>query len=123
MGQVLLAPTPLPLDTGSARSILPYADGKLGSVLAHPCPSLRASQVEPDQAVGQAIRSLRTRRKWSQTELSLRADVDRRYLSVIELGQSSLSVRMMFKLCDALDVAPSDLVKDVERRMRVQGAG
>lgn len=77
--------------------------------------------MEPDQAVGQALRSLRTRRKWSQTELSLRADVDRRYISVVELGQSSLSVRLMFKLCDALDVAPSELVKDIERRMRVLG--
>jgi transcriptional regulator with XRE-family HTH domain len=102
---------------------LPCVDGNFRIGLPHACSSFRASNVEPDQAVGQAIRSLRTRRKWSQTELSLRADVDRRYLSVIELGQSSLSVRLMFKLCDALDVAPSDLVKDIERRMRVQGAG
>lgn len=101
--------------------MLPYADGKIRLSLAHPCSSLRASYVEPDQAVGQALRSLRTRRKWSQTELSLRADVDRRYISVVELGQSSLSVRLMFKLCDALDVAPSELVKDIERRMRVLG--
>ena len=55
-----------------------------------------------------------------QTKLALHADVDRRYLSVVELGQSGLSVRVMFKLFDALDVAPSDLVKDVEKRMRAQ---
>jgi transcriptional regulator with XRE-family HTH domain len=76
--------------------------------------------VEPDQALGQALRSLRTRRKWSQTELALRADVDRSYLSLIELGKNSPSVRLMFKLCDALDVTPSDLMKDVEKRMRSQ---
>jgi transcriptional regulator with XRE-family HTH domain len=78
--------------------------------------------VEPDQALGQALRSLRTRRKWSQTELALRADVDRSYLSLIELGKNSPSVRLMFKLCDALDVTPSDLMKDVEKRMRAQRA-
>lgn len=78
--------------------------------------------MEPDQALGQALRSLRTRRKWSQTELALRADVDRSYLSLIELGKNSPSVRLMFKLCDALDVAPAEFMKDVEKRMRAQRA-
>jgi len=77
--------------------------------------------VEPDQAFGQALRSLRTRRKWSQTDLALRADVDRNYISLIELGKNSPSVRMVFKLCEALDALPSDLVKEVERRMKVSG--
>lgn len=76
--------------------------------------------MEPDQAFGQALRSLRTRRKWSQTELALRADVARTFISLIELGKNSPSVRLMFKLCDALDVTPSDLMKDVEKRMRSQ---
>lgn len=74
-----------------------------------------------DQAFGQALRSLRTKRKWTQTDLALRADVDRNYVSLIELGRNSPSVRLMFRLCDALDITPSDMLKDVERRMRVQG--
>lgn len=74
--------------------------------------------VEPDQAFGQALRSLRTRRKWSQTDLALRADVDRNYISLIELGKNSPSVRMVFKLCEALDTLPSDLLKEVERRIK-----
>lgn len=74
--------------------------------------------VEPDQAFGQALRSLRTRRKWSQTDLALRADVDRNYISLIELGKNSPSVRMVFKLCEALDTLPSDVLKEVERRIR-----
>ena len=77
--------------------------------------------MEPDQAFGQALRSLRTKRKWTQTDLALRADVDRNYVSLIELGSNSPSVRLMFRLCDALDITPSDMLKDVERRMRVQG--
>ncbi len=52
--------------------------------------------------------------------MALRADVDRNYVSLIELGRNSPSVRMMFRLCDALDIAPSDMLKEVERRMRVQ---
>ena len=77
--------------------------------------------MEPDQAFGQALRSLRTKRKWTQTDLALRADVDRNYVSLIELGRNSPSVRLMFRLCDDLNITPSDMLKDVERRMRVQG--
>ena len=79
--------------------------------------------MEPDQAFGQALRSLRTKRKWTQTDLALRADVDRNYVSLIELGRNSPSVRLMFRLCDALDITPSDLLKDVERLMHVQAKG
>jgi len=73
--------------------------------------------LEPDRAFGQALRSLRTKRKWSQTDLALRADVDRNYISLIELGKNSPSVRLLFRLCDALNTSPADLLKDVERRL------
>ena len=46
--------------------------------------------------------------------------MDRNYISLVELGKNSPSVRLVFKLCDALDVTPSDVLKDGERRMRVQ---
>lgn len=55
--------------------------------------------------------------------MALRADVDRNYVSLIELGRNSPSVRMLYRLCDALDITPSDLLKDVERRMRLQPKG
>ena len=74
--------------------------------------------MEPDQALGLTLRTLRNKRKWSQTELALRADVDRNYISLVELGRSSPSVRLLFKLCDALDMKPSDLIKDVEKRLK-----
>ena len=79
--------------------------------------------MEPDQAFGQALRHARTKRTWTQTDLALRAGVDRNYVSLIELGRNSPSVRLMFRLCDALDITPSDLLKDVERRMLVQAKG
>ncbi|MGE8454488.1 MAG: helix-turn-helix domain-containing protein [Pseudomonadales bacterium] len=58
-------------------------------------------------------------KKWTQTDLALRVDVDRNYVSLIELGRNSPSVRLMFQLCDALDITPSDMLKDVERRISV----
>lgn len=50
--------------------------------------------------------------------MALRAGVDRNYISLMELGRNSPSVKMVFKLCDALDVAPSELFKDAERRIK-----
>ena len=70
-----------------------------------------------DQAFGQALRSLRTKRKWSQTDLALRADVDRNYISLIELGKNSPSIRIVYRLCDALNVHPFELLKDADRRI------
>ena len=73
-----------------------------------------------DQALGQALRKLRTERGWSQTDLALRAEMDRNYLSLIELGRSSPSVRMLMRLCAALDVQAADLLDDLERRVQAQ---
>lgn len=43
--------------------------------------------------------------------------MDRNYLSLIELGRNSPSVRMLLRLCLALDVRAADVLDDVERRM------
>lgn len=72
-----------------------------------------------DQALGQALRKLRTERGWSQSDLALRAGMDRNYLSLIELGRNSPSVRMLLQLCQALDVRAATVLDDVERRMLV----
>ena len=70
-----------------------------------------------DQALGQSLRKLRTERGWSQAELALRVQMDRNYLSLIELGRNSPSVRMLMRLCAALDVKAVDVLIDVDRRM------
>lgn len=73
-----------------------------------------------DQALGQALRKLRTERGWSQSDLALRAQADRNYLSLIELGRNSPSVRMLMRLCSALDVNAADVLADVNRRVQAQ---
>jgi transcriptional regulator with XRE-family HTH domain len=82
-----------------------------------PCSNYWAINLDIDQAFGLALRSLRTKRKWSQTDLALRAAVDRNYISLIELGKSSPSLGMVYRLCDALDVRPADVLKEVDKRM------
>ena len=87
-----------------------------------PCHSLIDVDTINDEALVDHLKAgtFTTIRKWTQTDLALRADVDRNYVSLIELGRNSPSVRLMFRLCDALDITPSDMLKDVERRIRVQ---
>jgi len=66
------------------------------------------------------LRKLRTERGWSQSDLALLVQMDRNYLSLIELGRSSPSVRMLMRLCMALDVRAADVLGDVERRVDAQ---
>ncbi len=69
-----------------------------------------------DEALGQALRKLRTERGWSQSDLALRAEMDRNYLSLIELGRNSPSVRKFLQICHALDVSGAEVLQDAERR-------
>lgn len=43
--------------------------------------------------------------------------MDRNYLSLIELGRSSPSVRMLGRLYAALNVRAAEVLSDVERRV------
>ncbi len=88
--------------------------------MIEPYPREKGTHVDIDQALGLAVRSLRVEKGWSQTELALRADVDRNYLSLIELGKNSPSLRLLSRLCAALDVNPSELLLDVEKRLDAQ---
>jgi DNA-binding Xre family transcriptional regulator len=99
------------------ESILPHIYGNCYQSIREPCSTYWATTLDIDQAFGHALRSLRTKRKWSQTDLALRAAVDRNYISLIELGKSSPSLGMVYRLCDALDVRPADVLKEVDKRM------
>jgi|UPI00040BB691 transcriptional regulator with XRE-family HTH domain len=45
--------------------------------------------------------------------------MDRNHVSLIELGRKSPSVRMLFRLCTALGVSASDLLKEVDKEMHI----
>ena len=74
--------------------------------------------MEPEQAFGDVLRELGRRRKLSQETLALEAGIERNYVSLLELGKNSVSIQMLFKLCDVLEVTPSAFLGDVERRMK-----
>lgn len=72
----------------------------------------------PEQAFGEVLRHLRRERGLSQEALALEAGAERNYISLLELGKSSASMRMLFKLCAVLDLPPSKFLEQVEGRMK-----
>ena len=56
------------------------------------------------QSVGELLREWRERRRLSQLELALQAEVSTRHLSFVETGRASPSREMVLRLADQLEV-------------------
>lgn len=63
------------------------------------------------------LRELRKSRGLSQEALALESEIERNFISLLELGRNSASVRTLFKLCAVLGIAPSDFIAKVEVKM------
>lgn len=66
--------------------------------------------------VGQVIQSYRLRKGMSQEVLSGLAGLDRTHYSKIERGLRSPTLDTLFKIAQALDIPPSDIVRQIERK-------
>jgi transcriptional regulator with XRE-family HTH domain len=75
-------------------------------------------KLTPEGAFGTTLRAVRQGRKLSQEELGFASGYHRTYISLLERGQKSPSLNTIFKLAAALKILPSDMVRDVEFRMR-----
>lgn len=65
--------------------------------------------------LGVAIRRLRETRGLSQEELAERAHLHRTYISMVERARRNISVDALSGVADALEVSPSQLVRQAER--------
>ena len=63
--------------------------------------------------VGQVIQSYRLRKGMSQEVLSGLAGLDRTHYSKIERGLRSPTLDTLFKIAQALDIPPSDIVRQI----------
>ena len=73
------------------------------------------STQQPNQtlrAIGRNLLRLRKASGYSQERLALDAEIDRTYVSQIELGIANPSVLVLKKIADCLGVALSDLTLD-----------
>lgn len=72
--------------------------------------------MEPEIAFGEVLRELRKQRGLSQEKLALDAGIERNYISLLELGKNSATLKMIFKLSAVLGISPSELLRQVEER-------
>lgn len=81
--------------------------------------SRRSSGPAPtvEQAFGTVLRELRGRRGLSQEALSFACARHRTYVSLLERGKNSPSLRTIFLLADALDVTAAEIVALVQQRL------
>lgn len=69
----------------------------------------------PERAFGQALREFRQVQEVSQERLGFEAGYDRTYISLIERGINSPTIRTVVKLAGVLKVSPSKIVLRMEQ--------
>ena len=70
--------------------------------------------IDPSAAFGIVLIRLRRQRGLTQEALGLEADVQRNFVSLIELGQNQPTITTVFKLAAALGVKPSKMMELVQ---------
>lgn len=78
--------------------------------------------MEPEVAFGVVLRQLRQQRKLSQESLALEAGLQRNYISLLERGENSASVRTIFKLAPVLGVSAGDFMARVDEIIAEEGS-
>ena len=70
-----------------------------------------------NQAIGKTICNLRNRRGISQDVLSGMAGIARTHLTMIENGDKQANFETLWRLANALDMRPSELVAHIEQEI------
>lgn len=66
-------------------------------------------------AFGKVIRQKRKEQKLTQEQLGFEADIQRIYVSKLELGQQQPSLMTIFKLANGLNCSASELILETEK--------
>ena len=74
--------------------------------------------MEPEVAFGIVLREQRKKRGLSQESLAHEAGMERNYISLLELGRNSATVKMIFKLASALEISVSEFMALVEAKSK-----
>lgn len=70
-----------------------------------------------ENAFGQALRLLREKTGLSQEELADRCGIHRTYVSQLERGLKSPTLRLVWQICGSLDADPLALIGDMVSRL------
>ncbi len=69
-------------------------------------------------AFGQVLRSLRRNAGLTQEQLGFEADLERNFISMLELGQRQPSLMTVFRLAKVLKISPAQLIEQVTSKMK-----
>lgn len=70
-----------------------------------------------ESALAIMLRNLRIECGLSQEKLALICNMDRTYISMLERKKRKPTLNSIFKICDALNIFPSDFIKEIEYLM------
>lgn len=71
-----------------------------------------------DEAFGRVLRDARKAKGLSQEALATAGNLHPTYISLLERGKNSPSLRALFVLADALRIGPAELIERTERELR-----
>lgn len=63
--------------------------------------------------LGQKIKEIRKKRGLTQDFLAEKVGIDSKHLSRIECGKNSLSLNLLYKICDVLNIEPCALFDNI----------
>ncbi|MFE4115788.1 helix-turn-helix domain-containing protein [Priestia sp. YIM B13448] len=67
-----------------------------------------------EKAFGEVLKQMRNKKKMSQEQLALEANLERTYISMMERGTRKPTINTIFKLSRVLGIKPSQLIECVE---------
>jgi transcriptional regulator with XRE-family HTH domain len=70
-----------------------------------------------ESAFGSVLRQLRESKGLSQEELADQCSIHRTYVSQLERGLKSPTLRLVWQICASLDVSLLSLITNVQKRM------
>ncbi|MCS3650371.1 helix-turn-helix domain-containing protein [Salinibacter ruber] len=78
--------------------------------------------LQPNEAFGQVVRSLRKEKGLSQEELGFRCDLDRTYISGIERGKRNPTIQSIWFIAEGLDELPETLLAKTNEQIENEKA-
>lgn len=82
---------------------------------------LGKNKLSTTEVFGRVLRGLRKEKRFSQETLAFEANLQRNYISLIELGVNQPTISTVFKLANALGVKPHELILKVEDQIIEEG--
>jgi len=76
----------------------------------------RADKEKEAVLFGEALRRAREARRMNQTQLADAAGLSAVYVNILEHGANTPTLSVVFRICEALGVAPAVLIEEVWRR-------